>query len=245
MANTRFQYVRDFESEVRLLPNTWIVVRVDGNGFSEFVKNHYFKKPIDQRGVDLMCACADALCRKYRDVRLAFGQSDEFSFVLSRECELWGRREAKIVSSFASFFAASFVFLWPRFFDEPMKEIPCFDGRVVLFPSTDNLRDYLSWRQADTHINHLLNCCFWALVEKKQLSPAQAQQRINGTTSAQKNELLYEVGVNYNDQPPQHRKGSTLFWTAKTVAQKSSLILVFDDLIQDDFWKQNSHLLEK
>lgn len=26
---------------------------------------------------------------------------------------------------------------------------PSFDGRVILYPSNRNLRDYLSWRQAD------------------------------------------------------------------------------------------------
>lgn len=245
MANTKFQYVRDFENDSKLLRNTWIVVRVDGNGFSEFVKTHKFVKPIDQRGVDLMVACAEALMQKFRDVRFAFGQSDEFSFVLPRECDLWSRREAKLVSSFSSFFASSFVFLWPKFFqDQPLKEIPSFDARVVLFPSNQNLRDYLSWRQADTHINHLLNCCYWALVEKGNLTPAAAQTRINGTTSAQKNELLFELGVNYNDQKQQHRKGSFLFWTAKAQGVKSALKLMCDDLIQDEFWNANQYLLE-
>lgn len=36
MAKSRFEYVREFESytDPSLLPNTWIVVRVDGNGFT-------------------------------------------------------------------------------------------------------------------------------------------------------------------------------------------------------------------
>lgn len=243
MANTKFQYVREFETDSKLLRNTWIVVRVDGNGFSEFVKMHNFVKPIDQRGVDLMVACAEAVCLKFRDVRLAFGQSDEFSFVLPRECGLWSRREAKIVSSFSSFFAASFVFLWPKFFSDPLKEIPSFDARVVLFPSRQNLRDYLSWRQADTHINHLLNCCYWALVEKGKLSPADAQNKINGTTAAQKNELLFGLGVNYNNEKIEFRKGTLLYWTAKIEGAKPMLQRYAEDLIQDDFWKENPHLL--
>lgn len=114
----------------------------------------------------------------------------------------------------------------------------------MLFPSTQNLRDYLSWRQADTHINHLLNCCYWALVEKGRLSPADAQQKINGTTSAQKNEMLFQLGINYNEQMLQHRKGSTLFWTPKAEGIKAALKLHTDDIIQDEFWKEFPHLLE-
>ena len=244
MANTKFQYVREFERDTLLLPNTWLVVRVDGNGFSEFVRNQRFKKPMDARGVNLMVATAEALCLKFREVRMAFGQSDEFSFVLPRKCGLWKRREAKLVSSFASFFAAAFVFLWPRFFgDEPLLEPPAFDARVVCFPSDVNLRDYLSWRQADTHINHLLNCCFWALVEVKRRSPDEAQKTINGTSAAQKNEMLFAAGINYNEQPQQYRKGTLLYWTAKTEEQKPELQQWTADIIQDDFWKTNPHLL--
>jgi tRNA(His) guanylyltransferase len=85
------------------------------------------------------------------------------------------------------------MFHWNTFF--PEKELqypPSFDGRLVQFPADRNLRDYLSWRQADCmhlpftnvchardvfftklimlflsspgHINNLYNTCFWALV---------------------------------------------------------------------------------
>jgi len=35
MAGSRFQYVRSFEADDRLLPNCWIVLRLDGRGFSK------------------------------------------------------------------------------------------------------------------------------------------------------------------------------------------------------------------
>ena len=33
MAKSQFEYVRKFESDDTCLPNTWIVVRLDGRGF--------------------------------------------------------------------------------------------------------------------------------------------------------------------------------------------------------------------
>ena len=33
MAKSKFEYVRHFEAVDRCLPNTWIVVRIDGKGF--------------------------------------------------------------------------------------------------------------------------------------------------------------------------------------------------------------------
>lgn len=37
MAGTRFAYVRTYELPDPLLPNTYIVVRIDGHGFHRFV----------------------------------------------------------------------------------------------------------------------------------------------------------------------------------------------------------------
>ena len=57
---------------------------------------------------------------------------------------------SKIMTTLVSYFASCYVFHWSKFFqDLPLLYPPAFDGRVVLYPSNKNLRDYLSWRQAD------------------------------------------------------------------------------------------------
>lgn len=50
MANSRFDYVRKFETDDTLLPNCWIIVRIDGKGFHKFSKVHDFEKPNDEKG---------------------------------------------------------------------------------------------------------------------------------------------------------------------------------------------------
>lgn len=37
MAKSQFEYVRAFEEQDSSLPNTWMVVRLDGRGFHRFV----------------------------------------------------------------------------------------------------------------------------------------------------------------------------------------------------------------
>src|ERR1700761_7268884 len=37
MANSKYEYVREYERDEILLPNTWIVVRIDGRGFHKYV----------------------------------------------------------------------------------------------------------------------------------------------------------------------------------------------------------------
>jgi tRNA(His) guanylyltransferase len=106
---------------------------------------------------------------------LGYGQSDEFSFVLRRKTSLFGRRASKLASVAASTFAAAYARFWPDFFPgTPLQSTPAFDGRAVPYPSARNLRDYLSWRQADCHVNCQYNAAFWALVNTGGVSRAAA-----------------------------------------------------------------------
>lgn len=50
MACSRYEYVKDFELEDRIIPNCWIVVRIDGKSFHRFSKEHNFVKPNDEGG---------------------------------------------------------------------------------------------------------------------------------------------------------------------------------------------------
>lgn len=65
-----------------------------------------------------------------------------------------------------------------------------------------NIRDYISWRQADTHINNLYNTTFWALVLKGNETTTSAEKILNGSFSKDKNEILFSrFGINYNNEP--------------------------------------------
>jgi len=74
-----------------------------------------------------------------------------------------------------SAFTGNYVRHWTRFLpNTPLLETPLFDGRAVIYPTDQAIRDYLSWRQADTHINCQYNTCYWALL-KSGKSMHQAQ----------------------------------------------------------------------
>lgn len=66
-----------------------------------------------------------------------------------------GRRSSKLVSLVTSCFTGSYVRFWPQYFpDAELQHTPIFDGRAICYPTDAILRDYLAWRQADTHINN-------------------------------------------------------------------------------------------
>lgn len=98
-----------------------------------------------------MNRCALEICNFFSDcVVLAYGESDEYSFVLKREANLFSRRKSKIVSTFASYFSSNYVFYWKTYFpDKELLRPPVFDARAVCYPTTKNLRDYIAWRQVD------------------------------------------------------------------------------------------------
>lgn len=48
MANSRFEYVRKFERENILLPQTHIIIRIDGRGFTNFHLLTNFKNQMIQ-----------------------------------------------------------------------------------------------------------------------------------------------------------------------------------------------------
>ncbi|CAI7308137.1 CPS_collapsed_G0020960.mRNA.1.CDS.1 [Saccharomyces cerevisiae] len=104
MANSKFGYVRQFETHDVILPQCYIVVRIDGKKFHEFSKFYEFAKPNDENALKLMNACAKNLVLKYKnDIILAFGESDEYSFILKSSTTLFNRRKDKLATLFGSF----------------------------------------------------------------------------------------------------------------------------------------------
>lgn len=45
MANSKYEYVKQYEFDDRLLPGCWIVVRVDGKGFTKWVLWDWSNQP--------------------------------------------------------------------------------------------------------------------------------------------------------------------------------------------------------
>ncbi|KAK5865057.1 hypothetical protein PBY51_016252 [Eleginops maclovinus] len=266
MAKSKFEYVRNFETDDTCLRNCYIVVRLDGRNFHKFTEQHKFTKPNDIRALGLMSRSARSVMEELEDIVIAYGQSDEFSFVFKRTSTWFKRRASKLMTHVASQFSSSYVFYWKEFFgeDQPLLYPPSFDGRVVLYPSNRNLKDYLSWRQADCHVNNLYNTVFWTLVQRGGLTTVQAEERLKGTLAADKNEILFsEFNINYNAESPLLKKGTTLIWEKRdeTVTKRMKLpneeereVAVTRsrrrvqahhcDVIGEQFWEEHRDILE-
>lgn len=272
MANSEYEYVRQYEQNLALPLSNWIVVRIDGRGFSKFTTRYSFSKPNDERGIKLMNAAATEVMRSVVDIVLAYGQSDEYSFIIDESATLFGRRADKLATTIATTFTAEYCIQWSSFFpDAPLtRPLPTFDGRCVCYPKKQILRDYLSWRQVDCHINNLYNTTFWSLVLGAGKTPSEAEKALQGTVSSDKNEILFsQFGINYNNEPEMYKKGSVLYRSYEQVdsippqavkqqprmlsktqlekqrkrRQKASIVEEHVDIIGDVFWKTHPYIL--
>ncbi|KAI2857757.1 hypothetical protein CBS147343_3793 [Aspergillus niger] len=215
MANSKYEYVKSFEQPDALLPNTWIVVRIDGRGFHKLSDHYGFIKPNDRRAIDLMNAAAVGVMKDLPDLCIAYGISDEYSFAFHPNCQLFERRSAKLVTTIVSTFTAHYIYLWGTYFpDTPLQPaaLPSFDGRAVMYPNSRIFRDYMSWRQVDCHINNLYNTTFWTMVLQGGMDRREAELELKGTLSSDKNEILFKrFGINYNNEEEIYKKGSVIY----------------------------------
>src|SRR5215475_14281309 len=104
---------RDYEDALRLyVPRrTHVVVRIDGRAFHQFTRG--LERPYCRRLADALDAAAVRLAGEMIGCRFAYGQSDEYSFVLTDtdppDAALWfDGNVQKIVSVSASIFTGAF-----------------------------------------------------------------------------------------------------------------------------------------
>lgn len=122
------------------------------------------------------------------------------------------------------------------------------NSNSYIYRTDENLKDYLSWRQADVHVNNLYNTCFWNLIQQQGLTTKQADERLKGTVSADKNELLFkEFKINYNNLPAMYRKGTILLNKKVKIddQNRNCVIPLHVDLIKKKFWDEHDEILDR
>lgn len=194
------QRIREYYHGLRVLPGAFVVIRVDGRGFSKFTEAN-FTKPFDERFSTLMVETAGVLMSEL-GARYGYTESDEISILLEPASSLFGGSVEKLVSVSAGIASSTFTHA---------AGLPAhFDSRIWLGTSVDDVADYFSWRQADATRCALNGWCYWT-ERKKGKSAGQATKLLDGTTTAAKNELLYAHGINFNELPAWQRRGIGLW----------------------------------
>ena len=77
----RMLYLRSL-TDYKLMPNSYVMVMLDGRSFSSTIKK-YFKKPFDDTFISIMNETARYLCERIQGCKFAYVQSDEISLVIT------------------------------------------------------------------------------------------------------------------------------------------------------------------
>lgn len=187
-----------------VLPNIYMVARLDGRNFTRLTKDtHQFAVPFDKKFHEYMLATVEHLMTCGFKVIYGYTQSDEISLLLNIDEDTFGRKLRKLNSVLASEASAKFSLL--------LQDIGCFDCRISQLPNIELVVDYFRWRQQDAHRNSLSAHCYWCL-RKDGNSARKATSMMNGLSQGDKNELLFQHGINFNDLPSWQKRGSGLYW---------------------------------
>lgn len=69
-------------TDYKLMPNSYVMVCIDGRSFSHLIKNK-FQKPFDDNFIEMMNETAKYVCENVQGCKFAYTQSDEVTFVLT------------------------------------------------------------------------------------------------------------------------------------------------------------------
>ena len=187
-----------------ILPDIYIVCRLDGRSFTKLTKETCsFEAPFDVRFRDTMIETVKALMGSGFNMLYGYTESDEISLLFERNDDTFGRKTRKINSILAGTASAAFSM---------EAGVPgVFDCRVVPLPTMERVRDYFMWRQEDANRNALNSWCYWTL-RKEGLGQKEATAMLLGKSVGFKNELLFERGINYNDLPTWQKRGVGLYY---------------------------------
>lgn len=200
------QMMRVFETahDYCVLPDMYMVARIDGRNFTRLTKEvHNFEAPFDERMRDYMVGTTAHLMDCGFRAIYGYTQSDEISILFHPEITTFDRKLRKYSSILAGEASAKFSLL--------LGDHAAFDCRISELPSAGRVCDYFRWRNEDAHRNALNAHSYWMLRREGETVEA-ATKALHKLSVAEKNELLWQKGINFNDLPLWQKRGVGLYW---------------------------------
>lgn len=206
--------IKDFyENRTKQLLNrrTITIIRLDGKGFSKFTKG--FNKPFDDDFSDDMDETAKFLCEQIQGAKFAYTQSDEITIVMTDydnlDTSAWfDYNVQKMTSISASLATAKFNQLRTARManyasididDLNNSTLAMFDSRVFQVPTLDEMINTIIFRQQDCTRNSV-----------SMAADAVVGGNMTGVKGEEKQEMMFKLGVNWNDYKTKYKRGSVI-----------------------------------
>lgn len=194
--------MKDYESQtssLKLINRLPVVARLDGRSFSKFTKG--LKRPYDKRMSDLMIKTSEFLVSE-TNANCAYTQSDEISLIWYSDGYdsqmIFNGKIMKVVSTLSALATAFFNRNLNDYIPEKSDSIPTFDCRVFNLPSLEEAVNCILWREKDATKNSV----------SMAASEYYSHKFLMNKNGSEKQELLFQKGINWNDYPAFFKMGT-------------------------------------
>ncbi len=199
----RMKLYEQADAGKRLVPLLPACARLDGRNFSRLTKE--MERPYDPDMSSAMTHTAQWIAEQ-TNARMAYTQSDEINLVWCSEEYgsqiFFDGKIHKMVSVLAAMVSMKFFeYCEDSFFlmrKIGRRSLPVFDCRVWNVPTRDEAANVFLWREKDATKNSI----------SMAASQFYSHKQLHGKTGKEKQEMLFQKGVNWNDYPDFFKRGT-------------------------------------
>jgi len=198
----RLKSYEAMETEAKFIPTLPIYARIDGRGFSRFTRG--MKRPYDENMASAIVRTTSMLVEA-TNALIGYTQSDEISLVWMTEKPdsdiFFSGKKQKMTSVLASMATAYFtraIIEIEAPFSDYARRMPHFDCRVFQLPSQEEAANCFLWRERDATKNAITMAA----------SHYYSHKQLQGKNGGEKQEMLFQVGINFNDYPASFKRGT-------------------------------------
>lgn len=195
----RMKLYEGIEADRRFMPLLPTMARVDGRCFHSFTRG--MARPYDETLSKMM---TDTMLYLVRETNACMGytQSDEITLAWHStdiKSQIWfDGRICKMVSQLAANATLCFYRLVCERLPEYADKLPTFDARVWQVPNRTEGANVFLWREWDATKNSI----------SMAAQSVYSDKQLHGKNGADKQEMLWQKGINWNDSPPQFKRGT-------------------------------------
>lgn len=226
----RMKFYENYETDRRLIKKLPVIVRLDGRGFHNFTKG--LQRPYDTALSSLMIKTTQYLAQETNAV-CGYTQSDEITLAyyapeFDSEIFFDGRifKMTSILAAMCSVYFNKNLYLLP---ESHSGKMPLFDCRVWNVPDIEEGANAFLSRELDATKNSI------TMAASYYYSHAQ----LMGKNSSEKQEMLHQRGVNWNNYPSFFKRGT---YIVKQKISKPFTTEELDKLPEKHEARRNPHL---
>ena len=195
----RMKFYENQTCGIKLLPLIPVIARLDGKGFSKFTKG--LKRPYDERLSMLMIELTKYLVKE-TNANCGYTQSDEITLMWyvddPKSSIYFDGRYFKMVSDLSAMASVFFNKKLNDYLPEKSDKWPRFYCRVFNVPTLDEAVNTFLWREKDATKNSITMAA----------SSFYSHKQLDKKNGSEKQEMLFEKGVNWNDYPAFFKRGT-------------------------------------